>query len=407
MNSKLLNWIAFRYFFSKKKTGLISFTSWVSICGIALGAFTLIVALSVLNGFEDEITRRVIDIESHLRVSGNDLKPQDLRQVTAELATAKVRAIYPFVLKKAILSSNTLDAVVRIKGIDTLTLVRRLEPNMTLIRGGANLQSATSDLPGMLIGYRLADKLGVYPGDTLLVINPLTLTSSLSLPISGRFAVTGIFRLDLFDYDENLAFIDLGQAQTLFGMGQNFSGIDIIFSHYNAVNQYQERLQKALTNEFDVSSWEDQHQSLFGAMKLEKYGSFLALSFIIIVAIFNLTSALVMLIMEKVREIGMLQVLGLNRSHIRRVFMRLGFIVGSIGMTVGVLLALAFCLSQQYYRYLPLPPVYFIPYLPVQVQLLDVLMVIIAGLVLIYAGAVYPSRRVAQLFPLEAIQYEK
>ncbi|MDD5539598.1 MAG: FtsX-like permease family protein, partial [Candidatus Marinimicrobia bacterium] len=137
------------------------------------------------------------------------------------------------------------------------------------------------------------------------------------------------------------------------------------------------------------------------------YGSFIALSFIILVAILNLTSALVMLIMEKIREIGMLQALGVNQFQVRKIFLRLGLLIGNIGLIAGIVPALALCLAQQHFQFIPLPSVYFIPYLPVLVQWTDVLIIAMAGLGLIYCGTLYPSWRVGKLMPLEAIQYEK
>ncbi|MFH1212764.1 MAG: ABC transporter permease [Candidatus Neomarinimicrobiota bacterium] len=407
MNKNFLNWIAFRYFKSKKRTGLISFTSYVSVVGIALGAFAMVVAMSVLNGFEAEITNRVIDLESHLRISGHDLGQPEVERIKSLISDTPVRDIYPFVLKKSVLSSAQIEAVVRIKAIESETLERQLAGEGMITRGEATFSSATSDLPGIVIGFQLADKLGVYPGDTLNIINPLSIGSGLDIPIVGRFAVTGIFKLDLFDYDENLAFIGLKEGQNIFDLGELYSGIDIRLKNYHDVEKVKQQISAGLGSEYDVASWEDLHRTLFGAMKLEKYGSFAALSFIILVAILNLTSALVMLIMEKIREIGMLQALGMHPAQIRAIFLRLGLLIGSIGLTCGVGLALVFCILQQHFHFIPLPSVYFIPYLPVRVQVTDLLMIIGIGLALIYGGTIYPSWRVGKLMPLEAIQYEK
>jgi len=407
MNRNFLNWIALRYFRSKKKTGLISFTSYVSVVGIALGGFAMLVAMSVLNGFEAEVTSRVIDQESHLRITGPELSKGEVVHIREILSGMPVKDIYPFVLKKSILSSEQTEAVVRIKAVENATLEKQLSGKSAIMRGGANFTSATSNLPGIVLGYQLADKLGVYPGDTLNIINPLNIGSGLNIPIMGQFAVTGVFKLDLFDYDENLAFIELPQGQRIFEMGDRFSGIDVRLEDYKYVDKAKQQLQKSLGSQNDVASWEDLHRTLFGAMKLEKYGSFLALCFIILVAILNLTSALVMLIMEKIREIGMLQALGLNQAQIRKIFLRLGFLIGTIGLACGVGLGLAFCLIQQHFHLIPLPSVYYIPYLPVRVQITDLLMIIGAGLLFIFCGTIYPSWRVGKLMPLEAIQYEK
>lgn len=406
MSKNILTWISLRYFSSKKKTGLISFTSYVSIIGIALGAFALLVTLSVLNGFESEIARRVIDLESHLRLSGSELRADDITTLEHYFTERPGTDIQPFVLKKAILSTRGMDAVVRIKGIEADNLATLIREE-AILRGANSFQSATTDLPGVVLGFRLADRLGLYLGDTLHVVNPLKIRNAFSIPYVGNFVLTGVFRLDLFDYDENLAFIDLTESQKIFRMPGQYSGIDIRFPDYAAVNQVIPQLQTELGERFNIASWEDLHRDLFGAMKLEKYGSFIALCFIILVAIFNLTSSLVMLVMEKIKEIGMLQTLGMNRAHICGIFLRLGFLTGSIGLFVGLLLALTICLLQQHWQFIPLPAVYFIPYLPVEVHLPDVIAIILAGCLFIYLATIYPSWRVGRLIPWEAIQYEK
>ena len=407
MNRNTLTWIALRYFRSKKKTGLISFTSYVSIFGIAIGAFALVLTLSVLNGFEEEITSRVIDVESHIRISGPDVGPHTIESVKKILRFERLQSIHPFISKKSVLSSEGSDAVVRLKAIDSLALRQNLSLEEVMIRGSCDYRSAVSGLPGILVGFRLADKLGLYIGDTLNVVNPLNIGSRFAVPYVGQFVLTGIFRLDLFDYDDNLAFIDLAQGQRIFDMQNRYSGIDIKFDEYDQIQEIKTRLASNLDQEAFISSWEDLHKTLFGAMKLEKYGSFLALCFIILVAIFNLTSSLIMLVLEKIREIGMMQALGMNADHIKGIFLRLGLITGGIGLAIGVFTSLAICLVQQYYQFIPLPPVYFIRYLPIRVHAADVILITIAGIVLVFLGTLYPSWRVGKLLPLEAIQYEK
>jgi lipoprotein-releasing system permease protein len=407
MSKSILTWISLRYFKSKKQTGLISFTSYISIAGIALGAFTLLITLSTLNGFESEISSRVIDFESHIRITGKELTDTQIARINALLQGRNVNVIYPFVTKKSVLSTIGTDAVVRLKGIDSTVFSTKIVLPQAIIRGNNSFVAPTSDLPGIVVGYRLADKLGLFLGDTVNVINPLDIKSSLSIPYVGQFVLSGVFKLDLFDYDENLAFVELRQAQKIFKTEGVYSGIDIRFDKYKNSEEIEDLLRTNLGSQFLISSWEDLHKDLFGAMKLEKYGSFLALTFIILIAIFNLTSSLIMLIMEKIREIGMLQTLGMNSKHIQGIFLRLGFITGGIGLMIGLILAMVFCLLQINLRFIPLPSVYIIPYLPMEVHALDILAIAAAGLILIFAGTLYPSWRIGKLSPLEAIQYEK
>lgn len=407
MSKNILNWIAYRYFRSKKRTGLISFTSYISIFGIAIGSFALLVSLSILNGFESEITDRVINLESHIRITGKDISDRDLNAVKDFLETEECEEVSPFVISKSVLSTSYRDAVVRVKGIDPTILPSLFSHENSILKGEKSLSTPICDLPGILIGYRLADNLGVYVGDTLNIVNPLKIGSAYSIPYVGEFVVSGIFKLDVFDYDDNMAFIELKEAQRVFELNSYYSGIDIKLKKYENVNSLKEALVLNFGDRFKISTWEDLNKTLFNAMKLEKYGSFAALCLIILVAIFNLMSSLTMLVMERIREIGMLQALGMNQSHIKGIFLRIGMLTGSIGLVLGLIAALAVCLFQSSYEFISLPAVYIIPYLPVEVHTLDIILIFTIGIFLVYIGTLYPVSKIRKLMPLEAIRYEK
>jgi len=407
MNKRFTNWIAFKYFFSKKQTGLISFTSWISIIGVAIGIFALIVSVSVLNGFDAEISRRLIDFESHIKITGKELVPQTLEKLTDVLKKEKNLTIYPAVTSKSILTNTTKDAAVKIKAVDSLARIEMFADRSIFIRGGNYLHSPLSELPGIILGYRLVDRMGLYIGDTVNVVNPVQIGSTFNIPYVGQFVLTGVFRLDLFDYDDNVAYIDLREGQRIFKKGEKYSEINIKFDSYERAEKFLPVLKNFQGNDFHVNTWEELHKTLFGAMKLEKYGTFLALSLIIFVAVFNLTSSLVMLVMEKIKEIGMLQALGVNREQLRKIFTRLGMLTGSIGLLVGLVLSVGLMMTQQKFHFIPLPSVYFIPYLPVKLMLNDVILITVTGLIFIFLGTLYPAYRVSKLMPLEAIRYEK
>lgn len=407
MNKSFINWIAFKYFFSKKQTGLISFTSWVSIIGVAIGVFALVVSVSVLNGFDDEMSRRLIDFESHVKVTGNKLNQKDLDKIAEAFVSEKNFRIQPMVSSKCILTNSSKDAAVKIKALDSLARQDLFSDRSLFLRGGNYLRTPLSDLPGIILGYRLVDKMGLYLGDTVNVVNPVQIGSTFNIPYVGQFVLTGVFRLDLFDYDDNVAFIDLKEGQRIFKKGNNFTEINLKFDHYDRVEKILSKIENLQIRDSHISTWQDLHRTLFGAMKLEKYGTFLALLLIIFVAVFNLTSSLVMLVMEKIKEIGMLQALGVNPEQLRKIFTRLGFLTGFLGMLIGLSLSITIILLQQKYKFIPLPSVYFIPYLPVKLLISDVILITFTGFILIYLGTLYPAYRVSKLMPLEAIRYEK
>ena len=407
MNKDFTTWIALRYFFSKKQTGLISFTSWISIIGVAIGIFALIVSVAVLNGFEEEISSRLIDFESHIKIVGNNLNENDLEKVRDILMNEKNISIHPEVSSKSILTNSHKDAVVKIKSIDSLARKEMFKSKSVFVRGGNYLKSSQSDLSGIILGYRLVDRMGLYIGDTINVVNPLKIGSTFNIPYVGQFVLTGVFKLDLFDYDDNVAFIDLHEGQRIFQKRKKFTEINVKFKSYDRAEKMIPILKNLQISDSHVSTWEDLHKTLFGAMKLEKYGTFLALSLIVFVAVFNLTSSLVMLVMEKIKEIGMLQALGVNREQLRKIFTTLGLITGLIGLLFGLVLSLSIVLLQQKFHFIPLPSVYFISYMPVKLIFIDVFSITFVGILLIYLGTIYPAYRVSKLMPLEAIRYEK
>ena len=408
MNNRTINLIVARYFTSRKKIGLISFTSVISILGIGIGSFALVVTMSVLNGFEKEVAERVINVDSHVKVYGKDISESDVRNVRDVLSNEKAfKELYPYVYSKAVISANGMESVVRVKAVGRSALRRIFARRSTIVRGSPDFKCFTSDLPGVILGYRLADKLGLCVGDTLYVMNPFSIRGLYSMPKVRRFVLSGVFELEVFDYDENLIFMDIGEGQKLFERGNNYDGIEIKLSSYKLAQDVKRELEKSKILEAKISTWGEMHRILFGAMKLEKYGSLVVLFLIIVVAVFNLMSSIVMLIVEKIREVGILRAMGATSKAIGRIFVRLGLLNGVIGLFAGVLLSMGLCLAQQYYKFIPLPSVYYIPYLPVVVKGFDIFVIVILGIMLIFTGAFYPSKRIGKMEIVKAINYEK
>jgi len=408
MNNRTINLIVARYFTSRKKIGLISFTSVISILGIGIGSFALVVTMSVLNGFEKEVAERVINVDSHVKVYGKDISESDVRNVRDVLSNEKAfKELYPYVYSKAVISANGMESVVRVKAVGRSALRRVFARRSTIVRGSPDFKCFTSDLPGVILGYRLADKLGLCVGDTLYVMNPFSIRGLYSMPKVRRFVLSGVFELEVFDYDENLIFMDIGEGQKLFERGNNYDGIEIKLSSYKLAQDVKRELEKSKILEAKISTWGEMHRILFGAMKLEKYGSLVVLFLIIVVAVFNLMSSIVMLIVEKIREVGILRTMGATSKAIGRIFVRLGLLNGVIGLFAGVLLSMGLCLAQQYYKFIPLPSVYYIPYLPVVVKGFDIFVIVILGIMLIFTGAFYPSKRIGKMEIVKAINYEK
>ncbi|RKY49154.1 MAG: hypothetical protein DRP91_04830, partial [Candidatus Neomarinimicrobiota bacterium] len=191
MNNRTINLIVARYFTSRKKIGLISFTSVISILGIGIGSFALVVTMSVLNGFEKEVAERVINVDSHVKVYGKDISESDVRNVRDVLSNEKAfKELYPYVYSKAVISANGMESVVRVKAVGRSALRRIFARRSTIVRGSPDFKCFTSDLPGVVLGYRLADKLGLCVGDTLYVMNPFSIRGLYSMPKVRRFVLS-------------------------------------------------------------------------------------------------------------------------------------------------------------------------------------------------------------------------
>ncbi|MFQ6617711.1 MAG: ABC transporter permease [Fidelibacterota bacterium] len=406
MNVELF--IARRYFRSKKKTGFISLITYITIFGISVGGFALVISLSVLNGFQKEVIERIIGFDSHLKIV--DMKEREYNIPANFMERLKedpyIKAISPYVMKKAMISSEGGQHVVYVKGVEekTVDLVSNISQNLY---GELNLLREGKKLPGIMIGFNLADKLGVTLGDTVTVVNPLENIPFFQLPPVKNFMVTGIFRSDLFNYDDIYTFISLSAAREFFNLGSGITGIAVKTDNFNDFQRLKEQISALLPPGIKVVSWYDEHRDLFVAMRMEKWAAFIILSLIIVVAAFNIISALIMVVLEKVKEIGILKAMGLSSRSIKRIFLYDGLIAGLIGTALGVSLGFFVSIFQQRFEFFKLPTdIYFLSSVPIVMKLTDFLLIISISLLLCIVFSLYPAKKASGLFPVEAIRYE-
>lgn len=397
------------------RNGFVSFISAISMLGIALGVAALIVVLSVMNGFQEELRTRILAVASHIEIRGLDDPIADWKSLARTTqANAHVRAAAPYVLGQAMLSAGPVNRGALVRGIDP-ALEDKVADFGSHMRAGS-LRDLQPGAFGIVLGAELARGLGVRIGDNVVVITPQGMvTPAGTLPRVKSFRVVGVFEIGMFEFDSGLALIHLSDAQKLYRLGDGVSGVRLKLDDLFAAPMVARELLSVLPDDAEPRDWTLSHANFFRAVAIEKRMMFLILTLIVAVAAFNIVSAQVMVVTDKQADIAILRTQGASPASILAIFMIQGSLVGAIGTLLGVAggLALAFnvdtvvpfverILGVQFLD----KSVYYISELPSQVQRGDVVMVAAIALGLTLLATLYPSWRAAKTNPAEALRYE-
>ncbi len=401
--------VAGRYFRSRRRERFVSATSFISIGGIAVGVAALLFVLSMMNGFEAEIQGRILGTTADVAIfTSGDVGLEDwkaLDTVLASLPGFVSRA--PFVYYKAAISSKLENDGIVVRGILPEEEAKVTKIAERMVAGKFDLEADSLSLPKILLGKGLAQRLGVVLGDSVLLFSlrgRMYLGGNIS-PKIKKFQTAGIFESGMYEYDANLAYIHLNKAQELFDFEGRVTGLQIRLFNPNIAEQYSEALNQKLPMPTYSISWQEMHKNLFSWMALEKYAMFVALSLIVAVAAFNIVSSLVMLVLEKKKEIGILVSMGATPANIRKIFMTLGSGLGVLGIFFGNLLGYLLAWLQYKYHIIRLPSeIYFIDLQPVGFKLADFLAVSAAALLLSILATLYPAEKAAGLSAVEGIK---
>ncbi|MEO5356596.1 MAG: lipoprotein-releasing ABC transporter permease subunit [Nitrospirae bacterium YQR-1] len=399
--------IALRYLKSKKKHKSVSFNTVISIGGVALGVMALIIVLSVMSGFHEDLQRKILGVNTHLLVLSHEGKIPMYEELAAKIRTyPNVVATAPFVLGQVMVAQGK-----RAQGVYLRGVIPELEKDVTDLRKyvkNGSIDALNTTENGIVIGTELAGNLGVTDGDFVNIISPIGDIGPLGMvPKARKFQVVAVFEIGMFEYDSSLAITNMLAAQNFFGQGDTASGVQIKLDDIYKAAEVREKLNTTLGYPYRARDWMQMNRNLFSALKLEKFAMFVILTLIVIVAAFNIISTLIMNVMEKEREIAILKAMGATNSGIMAIFMFQGFLVGAIGTLIGVTAGAVTCYLLDSYELIKLPPdVYYLSHLPVKWKLWDFVLVSASALSISFLSTIYPAWQAAKLDPIEPLRFK-
>jgi len=410
--------IGLRYLKARRQETFISLITVISILGVMIGVMTLNIVMAVMTGFEETLRDRLLGINAHIALvkSGDQLRDYErlVEQVRRENG---VVAASPSIYGQVMLTAGPRVAGVVVRGVDPDRVNAVIDIQKYMTSGSLQnlkqpqtlrVDDRTVSLPGLILGSRLANQLGVFPGSPVQVVSPLGSPTAIGvIPKVRRFIVVGIFKTDMSEIDSTLVFMNLSDAQKFFEMEDAATNIEVRVKDVYQARQIADDIQRQLGFPYFAEDWSRLWPNLFSALRLEKTVYFLVLLLMVLVGAFNIVSTLIMVVMEKRKDIAILQSMGATRESIRKIFLFKGCVIGVVGTTLGVLLGLTVCLLIEKYRFIELPKdVFLISTVPVRIYLSNYLLVAFASLLVCLLASIYPARQAAKLDPVEIIRYE-
>lgn len=406
--------MAVRYLRARRAEGFISVIAWFSLLGIMLGVATLIIVMSVMNGFRAELLGRILGLNGHMTVSVVGKNIEDYPAVLKLLqSTPGAVDVQPIVEGQVMATAKGAAGGALLRGVSVPDFLRTSLVAKKIVAGKAE---DLADEDTVIIGIRMANKFSLTVGDKITFVSPQgTATPFGTVPRAKAYRIVALFDVGMFEYDSTFAFINLAAAQLYFNIGDAVSGIEIMLSDADFAPRARTSVQLSLGPNYRVWDWQQSNASFFNAIQTERNVMFLILTLIVVVAAFNIISSMIMLVKDKTRDIAILRTMGATRGAILRVFLIAGTSVGVVGTLLGWLLGLGFAANiESIRRFLQsltgtdlfAAEIYFLSRLPAKVDPVEVITVVTLALCLSFLATVYPSWRAARLDPVEALRYE-
>jgi len=402
-------YVALRYLLARRKQAFISLISLISVLGVAVGVMALLIALALMTGLQAELRDRIVGSSAHIYVSKVGGVQNADEEIVKLRALPRVVGAAPVVSGKAMITSDKGEGFIDVKGIDTERekTVTNLHDSM---RAGSldALNRSADQIPGILLGTDLAQSLSVRVGDQVRVLSPEggRITPFGPMLLSRVFEVVGVFSLGLYQYDLGYGFLSLEEAQRTLGP-EAWMFIELRVDDMFKAREVVDSIVERLGPEYQPQEWGDLNKSLFSALWLEKMAISITIGLIVMVAALNIVASLILLVMEKSRDIAILKTMGSPASSIRWIFMLQGLIIGLVGTTAGAIGGYGLIWVLDRFKLISVPvDVYQIAYVPFKLDPRDFLVVIAAAILICFLATVYPSRQAAKLDPAQALRYQ-
>jgi lipoprotein-releasing system permease protein len=419
--------ISLRYLRAKRKQVFVSIITFISMAGILLGVAALIIVLAVMNGFEKELRDKILGINAHIILMEYSGPMKNYERVKSDISTVPgVVASTPFIYTQAMLKNGDNVSGIVLRGLspadarDVINLGRMMEGRLENLsvqgRAQMTMPKPLAEVPGIVLGKELARHVGAFLYDTVHIVSPQGIATPMGMvPRMKKFVVVGIFESGFYEYDSTLAYISLADSQEFLGLGDQVTGLEIKVDNIYNAREIAGAIEQKLGYPYWGRDWMKMNRNLFAALRLEKRVMFIIVGLIVLVAGFNIICTLIMVVMEKTKDIAILKSMGASSKSIMKIFMLQGVIIGGIGTLLGTVTGLTVAWNigpitrsiENLFGFKILPgDVYYLSELPALVNYEDVVIILVGSVIISLLATLYPSRNASRLDPAEAIRYE-
>ncbi len=404
--------IARRYLKAKRKQSFISIISVLSIAGVAVGVMALVVVIAVMTGAELDFRKRILGFQSHVTLMRSGGQFSDYEFVSDLVKKVSgVKEVSPYISSQVLLRSAYGVSGASVRGVNPNVSAKIIEGYDTdklkkILGKPAKVNPDKIYVPPIILGKDLALNLGVDEGDILYLISPKGMISPVGpVPSMRKYRVAGLFKSGMYEYDGFFAYLNIEDAAKALRMGGTVSGLDIWVDDIYNVTEFRIEIVNAAGIAFWARDWIQMNASLFAALKLEKIAMFVILTLIVLVAAFNIASTLIMMVMEKTKDVAILKTMGATDRSIQKIFVFQGTVIGFTGTAIGTILGVVVCYILQRWKFIKLPEVYAFAKLPVQLEFTDVFVIACSAQLICFLATLYPAYQATKIDPVEAIRY--